>query len=329
MPTQNMGASGFLARPEVTPAASTPPTNQFVDVQCDNYVLRTNLAVFHDQVHVSERLGDQLQGEMNCRLMTLTFTGTNEFQKMVAEQQVVITREDKRFDAERAEYNGTNNLLDLTDNPAWRAGPRNGKGDWIRVNLAREEMFVRGNAFMEMPATELGQSSLTELGSGKSGVAKKDTNTVARIFSEEYLVEPDQALFRGGVRIEHPQMKWTCPELTLLSPPELGKTGRMLIAEPEVVFDVLDDQGRNFHGTGKRAVCTRTVSATVTNDLMVLTGNPAMLETTNFIGRNKIITLDLTSHKVTAPGKYYIQHIIPAESTNTFQAPKKRTRKIT
>src|ERR1017187_8367261 len=70
MPAQNMGASGFLGRPEVTPAASTPPTNQFVDVQCDNYVLRTNLAVFHDQVHVSERLGDQLQGEMNCRLMT-------------------------------------------------------------------------------------------------------------------------------------------------------------------------------------------------------------------------------------------------------------------
>ena len=329
MPAQNMGASGFLARPEVTPATSTSPTNQFVDVQCDNYVLRTNLAVFHEQVHVSERLGDQLQGEMNCRLMTLTFTGTNEFQKMVAEQQVVIIREDKRFDAERAEYNGTNNLLDLTDNPAWRAGPRNGKGDWIRVNLAREEMFVRGNAFMEMPATELGQSALTELGSGKPGGAKRDTNALARVYSEEYLVEPDQALFRGGVRIEHPQMKWTCPELTLLSPPELGKTGRMLIAEPEVVFDVLDDQGRNFHGTGKRAVCTRTVSATLTNDLMVLTGNPAMLETTNFIGRNKIITLDLTSHKVTAPGKYYIQHIIPTEGTNTFQAPKKRTRKIT
>jgi lipopolysaccharide export system protein LptA len=329
MPAQNMGASGFLARPEATPAASTPPKNQFVDVQCDNYVLRTNLAVFHDQVHVSERLGDQLQGEMNCRLMTLTFTGTNEFQKMVAEQQVVITREDKQFKAERAEYNGTNDLLDLTGNPGWRAGPRNGKGDWLRVNLAHEEMFVRGNAFMEMPATELGQSAFTELGSGKTGVTKKDTNAVAKVFSEEYLVEPDQALFRGKVRIEHPQMKWTCPELTLLSPPELGKTGRMFIAEPEVVFDVLDDQGRNFHGTGKRAVCTRTVSATLTNDLMVLTGNPAMLESTNLLGRNKIITLDLTSHKVTAPGKYYIRVITPAEGTNTFQAPKKRSRKIT
>ena len=329
MPAQNMGASGLLAQPEAASAASFPPTNQFVDIECDNYVLRTNLAVFRDQVHVSERLGDQLQGEMRCHLMTLTFTDTNEFQKMVAEQQVVITREDKRFDADRAEYNGTNNLMDLTGNPAWRAGPRNGKGDWVRVNLAHEEMFVRGNAFMEMPAAELSQSALTELGSGKPGGAKRETNALARIFSEEYLVAPDQALFRGGVRIEHPQMKGTCPELTLLSPPELGKTGRMLIAEPKVVFDLVDDQGRNFHATGKRAVCTRAVSATATNDLMVLTGTPAMLETTNFLGRNNTITLDLTSHKVLAPGKYFIRDTLPPKGTNTFQQPKQRSRKIT
>jgi lipopolysaccharide export system protein LptA len=329
MPAQSMGASGFLARPEAASAASLPPTNQFVDIQCDNYVLRTNLAIFRDQVHVSERLGDQLQGEMSCRLMTLTFTGTNEFQKMVAEDQVVITREDKQFDAERAEYNGTNNLLDLTGNPGWRAGLRNGKGDWVRVNLAREEMFVRGNAFIEMPAAELGQSAFTELGTGKRGESKRETNAWARIFSEEYLLAPEQALFWGGVRIEHPQMKWTCEEVTLLSPPELGKTGRMLIAEPAVVFDVVDDQGRSFHGTGQRAVCTRSVTATMTNDLMVLTGNPAVLQATNLVGRNNIITLDLTSHKVLATGKYFIRGTLPAAGTNTSRPPKKRTSKTT
>ena len=37
-------------------------------------------------------------------------------------------------------------------------------------------------------------------------------------------------------------MKWTCDEITMLSPPELGKTGRMIIAEPAVVFDVMDDR---------------------------------------------------------------------------------------
>jgi lipopolysaccharide export system protein LptA len=327
MPAQNMGASSFLARPEAASTASPSPTNQFVEIQCDNYVLRTNLAVFGDQVHVRERLGDLLQGEMNCRRMTLTFTGTNEFQKMVAEHQVVITREDKQFDAERAEYNGTNNLLDLTGNPDWHAGPRKGKGDWERVNLAREEMFVRGNAFMEMPANELGQSAITELGRSEHGGSKGQTNALARIFSDEYFVAPEQALFRGNVRIEHPRMKWACEELTLLSPPELGKNGRMFIAEPAVVFDLLDDQGRNFHGTGKRAVCTRRVTATVTNDLMVLTGTPAILEATNLLGRNNIITLDLTSHKVTALGKYFIRGTLPPEGTNTFQPPKKKVSK--
>ena len=124
-------------------------------------------------------------------------------------------------------------------------------------------------------------------------------------------------------------MKWSCEELTLLSPPELGKTGRMFIAEPAVVFDLLDDQGRNLHGTGKRAVCTRRVTATLTNDLMVLTGNPAILETTNLLGRNNIITLDLTSHKLVAPGKYYIRGTLPPQGTNTFQPPKKRVSKKT
>ena len=67
-------------------------------------------------------------------------------------------------------------------------------------------------------------------------------------------------------------MKWTCEEITMLTPPELGKTGRMMIAEPAVVFDLTDDQGQNFHGTGKKAVYTHRVTATLTNDLMVLTG---------------------------------------------------------
>jgi lipopolysaccharide export system protein LptA len=327
MPAQNMGASGFLASRDTASAAAPPPTNQFVDIQCDNYDLRTNLAVFRDQVRVRERLGEQLQGQMSCRLMTLTFTGTNEFQKMVAEHGVVITREDKQFEAERAEYNGTNSLLDLTGNPTWRAGPRHGKGDWVRLNLAREEMYVRGNAFMEMPANELGQSAVTELGAGNRGAPKSETNAWARIFSEEYLLAPEQALYRGGVRIDHPRMTWACDELTLLSPPELGPTGRMFIAEPAVVFDLLDDQNRNFHGTGQRAVCTRRVTPTATNDLMVLTGTPATLTTTNLVGRNRIITLDMTSHKVLAPGKYSIRGTLPADGTNTFGPPKKRTSK--
>jgi hypothetical protein len=188
-------------------------------------------------------------------------------------------------------------------------------------------MFVRGNAFIEMPASELGQPAVNELGTAKPAGPPKETNALARIYSQEYLLTQEQGLFRGGVRVEHPQMKWTCEELTLLSPPELGPTGRMLIAEPEVVFDLLDDRGQSFHGTGKRAVCTRRVTAALTNDLMVLTGSPATLESTNLLGRNNILTLDMTSHKVSAPGKYFIRGMLPPEGTNTSRSsgpPKQR-----
>ena len=51
------------------------------------------------------------------------------------------------------------------------------------------------------------------------------TNEFAEVRCQEYFLTPDSALFGGGVRIEHPQMKWTCNEITMLTPPELGKTG--------------------------------------------------------------------------------------------------------
>ena len=238
-------------------------------------------------------------------------------------------QEDKQFTAERAEYTGTNGLLDLTGNPAWRPACAKGRAIWMRVNLAREEMLVRGNAFMKLPAAELGQSAFTALGTPKQGESKAATNEFAEVFSEEYFLTPDSALFRGHVRIEHPQMNWACEEITMLSPPELGKTGRMIIAEPAVVFDVTDDQGRNFHGTGKKAVYTHRITATLTNDMMELTGNPAVLEATNIVGRNNVITLDLASHKLTAPGKYKLWGTAPASADDQLAAAEDPVEKIT
>ena len=122
-------------------------------------------------------------------------------------------------------------------------------------------------------------------------------------------------------------MKWACDEITMLSPPELGQSGRIIIAEPAVVFDLVDDQGRNFHGTGEKAVYTHRITATLTNDIMELTGNPAMLEATNLVGRNNVIILDLASHKLLAPGKYKLWGTAPAVATTTLRLPKARLTK--
>jgi lipopolysaccharide transport protein LptA len=324
MPAQSMGTSSFLSGPGSASASSLPATNHFVEFRSDNYELRTNLAVFRQDVRVSDRLGDHLQGEMSCALLTLTLSGTNELQKMVAEHEVVIGQQDKQFTAEKAQYTGTNGLLELTGNPAWRAGLREGNGDLLRVNPAREEMLVHGNAVMKLPAAELGQSAFTSLSQTKRGGSKATTNEFAEIHSQEYFLTPESALFRGGVRIEHPQMKWACEEITMLSPPELGKAGRVIIAEPAVVFDVTDDQGQSFHGTGQKAVYTHRITATLTNDIMELTGSPATLEATNMVGRNNVITLDLASHKLMASGKYQLLGAAPAGASASFRPPKTR-----
>jgi len=318
MPAAGMGGAAFLAQAGAAVTNSLPSTNHLVEVLCDRYVLQTNLAVFRKDVRVTDRRGEEPQGQMTCGLMTLTFAGTNQLDTLIAEQEVVIAETDRQFTAARAEYTATNSLLDLTGNPSWRTGLREGKGNRIRMSLAQQEMLVQGNAVMKLPAGEVGRSTLAGFGATKAATPREEPSGFAEIHAREYLVTPASALFQGGVTVEHPQMRWECEELTMLSPPELGKDGRLIIAEPDVVFDVLDDQGRTFHGTGHKAVYTHRITTTVTNDVMQLTGSPAVLSTTNFIGRNKIITLDLTKHTVVVPGKWQAEGSMPGSKTNLF-----------
>ena len=103
-------------------------------------------------------------------------------------------------------------------------------------------------------------------------------------------------------------------------PNYMAEESQQIIAElKSVIVALRDDLGRDIHGTGQRAVYTRRLTATVTNDLMELTGDPAVVQATNFVGRNKIITLDLASHKLAAPGKYKIGGAAPASVTNVFR----------
>jgi lipopolysaccharide export system protein LptA len=320
MPGQ--GGAGFLPRPHAPATHSLAATNQWVEILSDNYEVRTNFAVFRQAVRVSEQRGDQAPAKMSCETLTAAFTGTNELQQLVAETHVILEQETNRFTGGKAVYTGTNGMLELTESPTWRSGPREGNGDLIQVDLERNEMLVRSNAFMQLPANELSRPTGSGPDASAPAGAQAGTGQLAKIRCREYTVGPAGAVYQGAVCLDHPQIQWACEKLMALAPPGGGRINRT-VGEQAVVFDLTDDKGQQVHGTGDKAVYTYGVSSTATNEMMELTGDPATLITTNVTGWNKVFILDLANHRLGAPGKskYVMRGLASAGGTNSVLTP--------
>ena len=319
------GASSFL--PNAAPAASSsgPATNQTVEIESESYEIRTNSAAFRNLVRVTQQVGGQPQGQLTCGRMTATFVGTNQMDRLVAEEAVVFQQDLKRFSADRATYTGTNGILELNGNPSWQDGPRQGKGDVVLIDTQRSELVARGNASVRLPAQEISSASLTPAIGEKAGDnqpvtasanAAAATNQFAEISSREYRVQTNSALFTGQVRVSHPQMNMTC-ESVAVDFPRGGGTAERILAERSVEFDLMDDKGQKIHGTGQKALYTYRVTPAGTNDLLELTGNPMLTMTNGSTFQNSVIMLDRANGKLVAPGKYLIRGLGTAEVAKT------------
>jgi lipopolysaccharide export system protein LptA len=325
MPRESLGASGFV--PLGANTTNAPGTNQTVEIRSDSYELRTNSAAFEEHVRVTERAGEQTVGTLSCARLRASFTGTNQLDRLIAEQDVVIEQEPKKFTADKAIYTGTNAMLELTGNPAWQDGTRQGTGEVLLMNTAQNELVARGNAVLRLPAHDLAQSGSGASFSGGESSALAASNQWAQILSREYTLRPDGGRFEGGVRVIHPQLQLSC-ETADLDLPQTPGGAKRLVAQRQVEFDLLDERGQKIHGTGQKAVYNYSTSAAGTNDTLELTGNP-MLTMTNGTFENRVIILDRTSGKLIAPGRYLIRGVgeVAAAKTNALFAPKVKTRK--
>lgn len=325
MPAGSMGSGGFLSSSN-NPAVHGPAaTNRFIDVLCDNYEFRTNWAVFRKNVRLSEIVTNHIGGSLTCRTMTASFIGTNQLQQLVAEDNVVIREEEKKFTGGKAVFTGTNGVMDLTINPRWFAGLREGRGDLVRVRSQQNEMIVRGRASMRLPAEELGQATPGSPGSKSKPRAPAAGPQFADIFCEEYVVQPQRATFLGRVHAVAPsRMDIVCEGLTVLAPKPDEK---VLVAEQKVVFDLISEKGTKIHGTGDEAVYTNSITSTVTNDLLTLVGNPACLVTTNGTNFSKTFVLDRARNRLISLGDYKVLGVAPAIATNAFKLQKPQSRK--
>ena len=79
------------------------------------------------------------------------------------------------------------------------------------------------------------------------------------------------------MRVDDPQMKLTCEQLTA-DMPQAGGRPNHIVAETNVVIDFTDDKGQTNHATSDKAVYDLQVQDGVTNETVTLTGNPRRVE---------------------------------------------------
>lgn len=331
------GGFRFLSRPAATNTA--PAARQVIEIHSESYSLQTNYARFNDHVRAEERADDHVEGTMTCARLTVAGAGTNALATAEGEvdlrQTDAATGEKRRFTSGQAVFSGATEALELTLLPKWEAGDSQGSGNTIVVATKPEGLWVTNNAFLSLPADQL--AGPPSLASGEAPVAKAKTpaQTFAQIYSESYRLTPGGATFQGPVRIIHPEMGWKAGKLSVDLPK--GSKSRRLLAEDGVAFDLLDARGGKHHGTGDKAelisglqldpnwtngLAAPYLVAGRTNQVLVLTGDPALLadETGNI--RNRVIIVDGSHHRVTTPGKYLMWGKGPAISTNKFELPK-------
>jgi len=325
-----------------TPSTTTAPGDrktmqQSMEIFSDRYEIRTNLAVFRNGVKVIDQQDGRARGSLVCRTLTATFTGTNQLQGLVAEGEVVIEQPEGRFTGDRAVYAVASGRLELTERPTWQAGLRSGRGDRLTVHYLRQEMEVSGHAYLRWPADELGQAAgagmATRSAPKPTAATDNHTNQFAEVFSDSYTLSSQTATFRGGVYFTHPQLNYSCENLTMRFPQD-GKPEQGMEATQAVSFDLVDEKEQKVHGTGDQAVYSYSVVGKVTNDVLRLTGNPAVLmmlsktnnlEMTNGTLRNHLIILDRANNKLIAPGgAWSLRGVAPSVDTNLYRLPDRR-----
>jgi lipopolysaccharide export system protein LptA len=183
------------------------------------------------------------------------------------------------------------------------------------------------------PAPPTVQKEATRTKSPSALNTRPSTNDFADIYSETYTVTTNTAHFEGGVRIVHPRLNWVCQTMNVDSPNPNSKDVTMT-AEQAVEFNlkVGTDEGQlqDVHGTCNHAVYNYAVTPSGTNDTMTLTGNPAILETTNGVFKNKVLILDCASNKLMASGPYKIYGTNATSSpilTNALHLPTGKKKK--
>lgn len=130
--------------------------------------------------------------------------------RIVAETNVVVeNRQDQsRATAQRALYVRTEvaEAIELTGNPAWQRGPREGRADVLRYDRLSKTILASGNAYMKLPKADFSQTNslFAALTPGSATNVLSALMPSVEAYAAEIETLTNGAAFRGHVRINDP-----------------------------------------------------------------------------------------------------------------------------
>jgi lipopolysaccharide export system protein LptA len=132
--------------------------------------------------------------------------------------------------------------------------------------------------------------------------------TLIHADSADFDLNGHQGIYRGHVRVDDPQMKLTCAQLTS-DLPESGGRPTHIVAETNVVIDFTDDKGQTNHATGDKAVYIYNVQNGVTNETVTLTGHPPpQVENAQGTQAGDVIVWNRANNKIHFDNYHMISH---------------------
>ncbi|HVY71362.1 MAG TPA: LptA/OstA family protein [Verrucomicrobiae bacterium] len=225
--------------------APVTTTNQFVEINADDYLFQGGVVEFRGNVRANSQAGWKL----SAALVTVrTQANSNRVENIQAERDVIVDFQQGgktgRATGDRAVYDAVTSDVTMTGNAMWRSQNYSGSGDELVVNTREKEMdyAVRGNAILRLPGSTVGQfRGFLPGATATTNRPPPGTNQFLEIRSGQYRLRDRVATFTDHVRAINPPAQLTCAKLVTYLMRDADRLER-IEAEGSVVLNQEDSR---------------------------------------------------------------------------------------
>jgi lipopolysaccharide export system protein LptA len=245
---------------------------QDINLTANEFEYNPNLdrAVYRGQVSVQTT-----NMSLRCETLLVLIPPTGgQINSLIAETNVIVEgkQDQSRATGMRAQYTRNQNqeLIELTGNPAWQFGPRQGSADLLRYDRLSNTILASGHAYIKLPRNDMAQPNSLFSALNPTNKVTGTTNQFIEVYADEFESVTNGAVFRGNVKIDDLSQldapaHLRCQQMRLVTDANKKLESAILNG------DVLIEQATRARVAAQKAVFNQT------NEVAEFTGSPSWL----------------------------------------------------